>query len=59
MKQQFYYLIGAILLVLFMFIVLVCVPFIAIGEFANFIATKIMRSGDKIMEWQKEKERAK
>lgn len=44
--------IAAMPLLLCLILVVVCIPFIAIGEGANFIANKIMPIGDKIIEWE-------
>ena len=57
--KLYYYLIGSIPLALCIFFVLICVPFIAIGEFMNLVARKIMSIGDRIKEWGDLKEQAK
>lgn len=48
LKQRFYYLIGSLFLLLCIIIVVICIPFIAIGEAVTFIATKVMQIGDEI-----------
>jgi len=51
MKKWFYYTIAVISLFCCAVLVVLCVPFIAIGEMVNSIATRIMAIGDRIMEW--------
>ncbi len=53
MKRCIRKIIATIPLLLCLISVTICIPFIAIGEGAIFIANKIMPLGDKIIEWEK------
>ncbi len=50
-----YYILGTMPLLLCVIIILACIPFVAVGEFAIFVSGKFMKCGDRIMSWTEKK----